>query len=340
MSIPPGSTARRRSLFVQVRTGPPAAEIYRRAIAVAVEAERLGFDGIWFAARHFGAHHAALPTVFPLLAAVAQHTGRIRLGSGVVALPFENPVRLAEDAAVTDELAGGRLELGVGKGLGFGLSATTYAGFGLAHTDRETLYTERLATLHSLLAHGSVAPGVDLYPNPISLRSRLWQSTGNVETARRAARTGDGLLPHANSEASGSGGIERLADAYLGACGPDITPRIGVAVSLLPAATDADARALFDDDVSLSPAYYAGKLDDGDADRYRRELSIRCAGTDRLVEDLLTARETAVATEWLFHLPLALEHDRYLECLRRIALDIVPALTRDISVRGRLAGGR
>ncbi len=173
--------------------------------------------------------------MFPLLAAVAQHTERIRLGSGVVALPFENPVRLVEDAAVTDELAGGRLELGVGKGLGFGLSATTYAGFGLAQADRETLYTERLATLHTLLERGVVAPDVPLYPDPAALRARIWQSTGNAETARRAARAGDGLLPHANSEANGQGGAERLIDAYLGACGPDRPPRIGASVALLRA---------------------------------------------------------------------------------------------------------
>ncbi|WP_067672414.1 LLM class flavin-dependent oxidoreductase [Nocardia miyunensis] len=316
---------RRWSLFVQVRTGPPAADIYRRAIAVAVEAERLGFATIWFATRHFAAHHAALPTVFPLLAAVAQHTERIRLGSGVVALPFENPVRLVEDAAVTDEIACGRLELGIGKGLGFGLSATVYAGFGLDRADRETLYTERLATVHSLLEHGRVAPDVPLYPDPASLRARVWQSTGNVETARRAARVGDGLLPHANSEANGPGGVERLIDAYLDARGPDSTPRIGATVALLPGTTDADARAIFDEDVRRSPAYYAGKL--GDADRYRRELSIRCAGTDRLVAELSDALWAARATEWLFHVPLALEHGRYMDCLQRIARDIVPGLT-------------
>lgn len=312
------------SLFVQVRTGPKTADIYRHAIEVSVAAERLGFDTIWFATRHFAAHHAALPTVFPLLAAVAQHTSRIRLGSGVVALPFENPVRLVEDAAVTDALCGGRLELGVGKGLGFGLSATTYAGFGLAQDDRESLYASRLSALHSLLADGTVAPGVPIHPDPSALRHRVWQSTGHARTARQVGRAGDGLLPHANSEAGKDGDAQHLVDAYLaGLRGAE--PRIGSTVALVPGVTDDDARAVFDADVMLSPAYYAGKLDRG-ADAYRRGLSIHCGSADQLVAGIDRSPVPAATTDWLFHVPLALHHPRYTECLERIATDIVPHL--------------
>ncbi|MDL9947932.1 LLM class flavin-dependent oxidoreductase [Gordonia sp. ABSL11-1] len=317
MTMPP-------SLFIQVRTGTKPAETYRQAIEAAVAAERLGFGTIWFATRHFAAHHAALPTVFPLLAAVAQHTSRIRLGSGVVALPFENPVRLVEDAAVTDELSGGRLELGVGKGLGFGLSATTYAGFGLAQDDRESLYASRLATLHSLLEEGTVAPGIPIHPDPTSLRHRVWQSTGNTRTARRVARAGDGLLPHPNSEAGKDGDAHRLVDAYLADLGSGV-PRIGSTVALVPGGTDDDARAIFDADVTLSPDYYGGKLGGG-ADAYRRGLSIHCASADRLVAEILGSPVPAATTDWLFHVPLALHHPRYTECLERIATDIVPHL--------------
>jgi alkanesulfonate monooxygenase SsuD/methylene tetrahydromethanopterin reductase-like flavin-dependent oxidoreductase (luciferase family) len=66
------------------------------------------------------------PSPFPLLAAVAERTSRIRLGTAVVTLPLEDPPRVAEDAAVLDALSGGRLELGVGSGAG----PDTFAAFG------------------------------------------------------------------------------------------------------------------------------------------------------------------------------------------------------------------
>ncbi len=323
--------APRSSLFVQVRTGPPTGSVYRSAIDLAVEAERLRFHTIWFATRHFGAHSAALPTPFPLLAAVAQRTSRIRVGSGVVALPFENPVRLVEDAAVTDELSDGRLELGVGKGLGFGLSATTYAGFGLAQDDREALYASRREALHRLLETGRVAPGVPVHPDPRSLRARVWQSTGDQETARHAARSGDGLLAHTASESAGPGGADELIDAYLDAFRPDgpghPSPRVGGTIAVVPGETDTDARDIFDLDIATSPAYYADKLDDRDAATYRADLAIHCGDVSTVVDAVRDNPLVTRSTDWLFHVPLALDHDRYRECMARIATQIVPALS-------------
>ena len=55
---------------------------------------------------------------FPFLAAAAERTRRIRLGTAAVTLPLEDPIRVAEDAAVLGALSGGRLELGVGSGAG------------------------------------------------------------------------------------------------------------------------------------------------------------------------------------------------------------------------------
>src|SRR5262249_31877190 len=56
------------------------------------------------------------PSQLPILAAIAAHTQRIRIGTFVILLPFHNPIRVAEDAATVDIISGGRFDLGVGPG--------------------------------------------------------------------------------------------------------------------------------------------------------------------------------------------------------------------------------
>ncbi|MEU4598944.1 LLM class flavin-dependent oxidoreductase [Nocardia sp. NPDC023988] len=303
-----------RALFVQLRSGPPVAEVYRRTIEITVHAERLGFGTVWFAARHFEAHHAALPSVFPFVAAAAQHTDHIRLGTGVVTVPFEHPVRLAEDAAVTDALSGGRLELGLGKGLGFGHSATSYAGFGVSDAERETIYIQRVAELHRILDSGQVGDDIALYPPPGTLRSRIWQSTGNIDTARRIAAAGDGLLPHGNSQARAGGSVTELVDAYLDASRE--TPRIGTNVAVLPGDSEHDSLALLEADIALSPRYYPQPTD---LRKYLTDNRILIGSNEQITAQLAQDTDRPVATDVLYYVPLAVHHPRYLDCLTRIA---------------------
>ncbi|MGP4882897.1 LLM class flavin-dependent oxidoreductase, partial [Klebsiella pneumoniae] len=79
-------------------------------------AERLGFDSAWIAQHHFHEQEGGLPSPLVFLAHVAAQTDRIRLGTAIITLPMENPLRVAEDAAVLDLLTDGRLEVGFGSG--------------------------------------------------------------------------------------------------------------------------------------------------------------------------------------------------------------------------------
>src|SRR3712207_4019578 len=94
----------------RVRTGRDALV---QSVELAVAAEELGVDGAYVRVHHF-ARQLASP--FPLLSAMAARTRRIELGTGVVDMRYENPLYMAEEAAATDLISGGRLQLGISRG--------------------------------------------------------------------------------------------------------------------------------------------------------------------------------------------------------------------------------
>src|SRR5215469_15204754 len=92
----------------------PATRLCESMIRQAVLAEELGYDMVWTVEHHGTDEY--FPSHFPLLAAIAVKTRRIRLGTAIVILPLYHPLQVAEEAATLDVLSGGRFELGVGQG--------------------------------------------------------------------------------------------------------------------------------------------------------------------------------------------------------------------------------
>lgn len=165
-------------------------ERYRLATAQFMHAEKCGFDSIWIAQHHFHEHEGGLPAPLVFLSQLAARTTRIRLGTGIVTLPLELPLRVAEDAAVLDLICGARLELGIGPGG----NVSAFQAFGIDSNERNALFVAHAQVLRDAWA-GKTLPGGDiLYPTAPTLPARMWQATFTVEGARRAGAAGDGLL--------------------------------------------------------------------------------------------------------------------------------------------------
>ena len=102
----------------------------------------LGLDLVWFTEHHF-VDDGYLPSWTPVAGAMAARTRRVRFSSDICLLPFNHPVRLAEDLAVLDNLSGGRIEIGVG----MGYAPHEFRGFGIPMPQRVSRTEEGLEVL-------------------------------------------------------------------------------------------------------------------------------------------------------------------------------------------------
>jgi putative FMN-dependent luciferase-like monooxygenase len=220
---------KRLGFFTRLLDRANPAERYRLASEQIIHAERYGFETAWVAQHHFDEDEGGLPAPFVFLAQVAAKTSTIRLGTGIVTLPLEDPVRVAEDAAVFDALSGGRLELG----LGSGGTPSSFAAFGRDSGDRAAIFERNAAIVRDALAGRPLGGGNTLYPAASHLLERIWQATFSVEGGARAGKAGDGLMlsrtqprPKDRPRASLAELQHPIIDAYLAALPPGRAPRI------------------------------------------------------------------------------------------------------------------
>ena len=182
------------------------------------------------AQHHFHEDEGGLPAPFVFLAQVTALTSRIRLGTGVVTLPLENPLRVAEDASVLDLLSGGRLEVGVGSGG----TPSAFAAFDQDSEHRASVFNRHLAVLLDAWK-GLPLAGDDnyLYPGAPTLPGRVRHATFSAEGGARAGTAGAGLMlsrtqprPKEAPEASVGDLQEPILDAYPAALPAGQEPRI------------------------------------------------------------------------------------------------------------------
>ncbi len=116
--------------------------LYREVLEQVAWLDGIGADQVWFTEHHF-VDDGYLPSWVPVASAMAARTQNVRFSTDICLLPFNHPVRLAEDLAVLDNLSEGRVELGVG----MGYAPHEFRGFGLPVARRLSLMEEGLEVL-------------------------------------------------------------------------------------------------------------------------------------------------------------------------------------------------
>jgi alkanesulfonate monooxygenase SsuD/methylene tetrahydromethanopterin reductase-like flavin-dependent oxidoreductase (luciferase family) len=161
--------------------------------------DRLGADLVWFTEHHF-VDDGYLPSWVPVAGAMAAVTERVRFGTDICLLPFNHPVRLAEDLAVLDNLSGGRVELGVG----MGYAPHEFRGFGIPVKRRVSLMDEGIEVLQRCFSgerfsyHGKRYRFEDVKITPGYVQTGgppLWIAAMSEAGAARAVRYGTNFLP-------------------------------------------------------------------------------------------------------------------------------------------------
>ncbi len=207
------------------------------------------YDRAGFYAYHLAEHHftplgmAPAPSVF--LAAVAQRTQKLRFGPLVYALPLHHPLRLAEEIAMLDQLSGGRLEIGFGRGS----SPPELSYYGVDPQDAQEIYAEGLELVLQALSHNVLnfqgkrfsIRDVPMVIAPLQQpHPPVWYGARSPESAERAARRGfhiASLDPPDEIKAT----VARFRATWKQVRGGNPLPKIGMGRIIVVAGSDGEA---------------------------------------------------------------------------------------------------
>ena len=297
--------------------------------------ERLGFDSAWVRHRHL---QYGISSPVAVLAAASQRTSRIHLGTAVIPLGWENPLRLAEDLATVDVLSGGRLNPGVSVG----------PPMNYEHV-KEALYPDTAAAedfgydrVRRLLDHVAGKPasafrgaqGFEEFservePHSPGLRERLWYGGASLRSAQWAGENGMNFLTSSVVKAEEAEDFDAVQLSHIRtfrAHHPD-GDRARVSQGLVVIPTDsatADQRDRY-------RAYAAERLPrtatpQGPA---RMMFAPDLVGSSEEIAGQLRARAAfREVDEVAFALPFSFEHDDYVQILTDMAEHLGPALGR------------
>lgn len=321
------------AFFTRLLDDAAPGERYALAAEQIQRAESVGIGRAWVAQHHFRAAEGGLPSPLVFLASIAARTARIRLGTGVITLPLEDPVRVAEDAVVADLLSDGRLDLG----LGSGGTPSSFVPFGEDVRDKAPTYDRKLGVLLDALGGRDIGAGNTLYPDAAGLADRIWQATFSAPGGHRAGIHGHGLLlsrtqPRREDalHAPLSALQDPIIDAYLEALPAGAAPRITASRTVFVA--DDRAEALRFAEVGLRRAAEGFRrqgqtIPGDDIDELIAALDTHLGTPEQVAESLAADATLARATEVAFQVhSVDAPHEHVLRSIELFAEQVAPAL--------------
>ena len=306
---------------------------HRSTLEIIELGEQLGFDSAWVRHRHL---QYGISSPVAVLAAASQRTSRIELGTAVIPLGWENPLRLAEDLATVDILSGGRLNPGLSVGPPMHYDRVKSALYPDTAEVEDFSY-ERVSRLLGFV-RGEVATEFDgtegfevfsnrVQPHSPGLGRRMWYGGASLRSAEWAGQHGMNFLTSSVVRAEESEDFAEIQLSHIRkfrAHHPDgDQARVSQGLVVIPTdSATAEQRAKYTDYVAkrtprtTQPQGPARML-------FARDL----VGTsEQIAEQLYAHVAFREIHEVAFALPFTFEHDDYVQILTDIATKLGPAL--------------
>jgi luciferase family oxidoreductase group 1 len=235
-------------LLMQSPSARPAPEIFARGVEMAQAAEALGFRNVWLAEHHFSTY-GYLSRPAQLATYIAARTTRLRVGTAVIVVPLHHPLVIAEEIATLDLLAGGRVDIGLGRGY----QPYEFERLGLDLESGRARWEESVDIMLKAFAGRPFSydgklfkiPETSVFPQPLQKpHPPIWITAQSPESIEAAVRRGFNVL-------TGGFGVpiermaefRRLFDRLVAENKPAQPLKVGVQRAVYVTDTLADARA-------------------------------------------------------------------------------------------------
>lgn len=226
----------------------PLEAVYERAFQRMMVMDRTGYDAVWLAEHHFSTY-SVCPSVHIMGTHIAAKTENLRIGTAVSLASFYHPLRLAEEVALLDQVSGGRVNWGAGRGF----DPTEHRMFGVPPQESYARYREAVEivvkawTDERLSHHGEFwqFDDVEVLPKPRQDPMPVWLASTSPEAIEWSAARGFSILmdPHATIDELRE--KRALYQRCIEAAGYAMTGRdIPMARTLAVADTDAEAEEI------------------------------------------------------------------------------------------------
>ncbi|MCR3750215.1 LLM class flavin-dependent oxidoreductase [Lentzea californiensis] len=302
---------------------------HRSTLDVIVLGEELGFDSAWVRHRHL---QFGISSPVAVLAAATQRTSRIQLGTAVIPLGWENPLRLAEDLATVDVLSGGRLNPGISVGPPMHWDDVKHVLYPET-ADVENFSYDRVQRLLDFVGGEKVASfsgveGIEVWsdrvqPHSAGLRDRIWYGGGSLRSARWAGEHSLNLLASNVIQSEESEDFAEIQRSQIRTFREHGGGRVSQGLVVIPTDTATpEQRAKYEAYVE-GRAARVGKPFGPRKYMFERDL----IGTSaEIAEQLYAHLGFQEVDEVAFALPFSFAHEDYVQILTDIATKLGPEL--------------